>query len=318
MIIWKILKISAIAIVILVVVLVAAAVIYHQVKLNREADKYPPPGQLVNIENTKLHVFAAGNGDETLVFLSGHGTSNPVLDFIPLWKRLEEEYRIVIPERAGYGWSETSGVKRDIETILHETRESLRLAGESGPYILVAHSMAGLEAIYWAQKYPDEIKMIIGLDPTTPAAVRHLPEPPKAQLYAMYAVSRMGLSRFMPEAEVQVNLPLMGKNELNAEEKEQYMALFYKSAFTRNMLREVNYLSDNAKTVESLPVPVNIPMYFFISHDEMVEGYNWQDLLIGYIDNLEYGEYLLLDTGHYLHYEKAETITGEISRFIEK
>ena len=41
-------------------------------------------------------------------------------------------------------------------------------AGEQGPFILLPHPMAGLEAIRWKQKYPDEIKAVIGLDMAFP------------------------------------------------------------------------------------------------------------------------------------------------------
>ena len=54
--------------------------------------------------------------------------------------------------------------------MLEETRRALILAGERGPYVLLPHSMSGLEAIYWAQKYPQEIKAIIGLDMAFPEA----------------------------------------------------------------------------------------------------------------------------------------------------
>ena len=47
--------------------------------------------------------------------------------------------------------------------MLNEVRQGLSLAGESGPYILFPHSMSGLEAVYWAQQYPDEVTAIIGL-----------------------------------------------------------------------------------------------------------------------------------------------------------
>jgi len=51
---------------------------------------------------------------------------------------------------------------------LEETRACLKLAGVDGPYLLVPHSLSGLEALYWAQKYPHEVKAIIGLDPRIP------------------------------------------------------------------------------------------------------------------------------------------------------
>ncbi len=66
------------------------------------------------------------------------------------------DYRTVVVEKAGYGYSDVSDISRDIDTILEETREALTQAGEEGPYILYPHSMSGIEALYWAQKYPDE------------------------------------------------------------------------------------------------------------------------------------------------------------------
>ena len=57
--------------------------------------------------------------------------------------------------------------------MLDEVRQGLRLAGESGPYMLFSHSMSGLEAIYWAQQYPEEVAAIIGLDMAVPESYEH-------------------------------------------------------------------------------------------------------------------------------------------------
>lgn len=89
-------------------------------------------------------------------------------DFEPLYKLLSDEYRIVVVEKAGYGYSKVSNSPRDIDTMLEETRQALALAGETGPFVLFPHSMSGLEALYWAQLYPNEVKAIVGLDMATP------------------------------------------------------------------------------------------------------------------------------------------------------
>ena len=34
--------------------------------------------------------------------------------------------------------------------------------------------MSGIEALYWANKYPDEIKGIVGLDPVVPKAYENM------------------------------------------------------------------------------------------------------------------------------------------------
>ena len=315
-----ILKILGIIIIILsmVVIIVFALMTNHNNQLRKEAGKFLPPGSMVEVNDKKLHVYIQGEGDIPVVFMAGHGTSNPTLDFKPLWMRMIDEYRIAVVERSGYGWSETSTSPRGIDTMLEETRKALILSGEKGPYILVPHSMSGLEAIYWAQKYPDEVKAIIGLDPSTPETIDLIPQPHKIQLHFMYFISRIGLSRFMPESDVGVNLPLMKSNELSEEDKNQYLAIFYKSAFTKNMLREIDYMRDNAKAVATNEAPADTPMYFFISNDQEVSTAGWKAALSNYLTKITVSEYMYLDTGHYVHYDQADIIAKETKAFLNR
>ena len=299
-----------------VAVLLTASTIHHTKQLGTEAKEFPPPGTMVEVNGNTLHVYTEGDGDTTLVFLAGHGTSNPTLDFKPLWGRLVDEYRIAVVERSGYGWSETSKSPRDLDTMLEETRRALELSGEQGPYVLFPHSMSGLEAIYWAQKHPDEVRAIIGLDPCTPGAVDILPEPSKVQLYVMYLVSRAGVARYMPESDVGGILPLIESNDLTEEDKQRYLAVFYKSAFTEDMLREVEYLRANAETVTRNAVPISTPMVFFISDGQEANVPGWHDALSGYLSKLDLGEYMELATGHYVHHEKADIIAEEAKAFL--
>ncbi len=37
-----------------------------------------------------------------------------------------------------------------------------------GPYLLIPHSMSGLEAIYWAQNFPNEVSGIVSIDMAVP------------------------------------------------------------------------------------------------------------------------------------------------------
>jgi len=312
----KILGIIILSLLAIIVVLVVASAVNHTIKLRKEAKKYPPPGQMVDVNNKKLHVYTEGEGEVTLVFLAGHGTSNPTLDFKPLWMKMVDEYRIAVIERLGYGWSESAKSPRDIDTMLEETRKALEISGQKAPYVLLPHSMSGLEAIYWAQKYPDEVMGIIGLDPLIPEMVNLMPEPPKAQLNLMYFISRIGLSRLMPESDVGENLPLMKSNALSEEDKNQYLAVFYKSAFTKEMLREVDYLSGNAEAVSGNQDPVSTPMLFFISEGQENNVPGWKETLTNYLDKIAVSEVIHLDTGHYVHYDKAEMIAETVKDFL--
>lgn len=316
--ILKILGIVIIAILALVAIILIAFWINHNYQLRKEAKIFLPPGTMVEVNEKKLHVYAEGDGNTTLVFMAGHGTSYPTVDFKPLWVRMIDEYRIAVVEKSGYGWSDPSNSPRDIDTMLEETRESLKLSGETGPYILFPHSMSGLEAIYWAQKYPDEVIAIIGLDPTTPESIEVLPEPSKIQLYFMYLISRAGLSRFIPDSEIGSFLPLMKSHDLSEEDRSQYLAVFYKSTFTKDMLREIEYLKQNAETVRENDLPAETPMYFFISDDQEVSNVGWKGILSDYLSEVKIGKSMQLDTGHYIHHDKADVIAEEAKAFLKE
>ncbi len=304
----------------LLILLLVLSTIYHMYQIRSEAKEYPPPGNLVEINNNEIHVYTQGQGDNTLVFLAGSGTSCPTIDFKPLWDKLTDEYKIVVVEKSGYGWSETSSSSRNIDTILTETRKALQLSGKEGPYVLVPHSMSGLEAIYWAQNYPEEVKAIIGLDMVIPDVYldSSFELPSKSQLYFMYLISRIGLTRFMGESGLEKNIPLLKSKDLSNEDKEKLKAIFYKSSLTKNMLNEIDKVKNNARMVKRKDKPTDTPMYFFIAEDSKNNIIpNWEDKLTEYLSEIKSSRYKLLDTSHYIHHEKSKVIVQEIKNFLQ-
>ncbi|WP_241078220.1 alpha/beta fold hydrolase [Natranaerofaba carboxydovora] len=111
--------------------IVESSYVEHKELIEQEKEEYPAPGTLVDIndDGDKLHVYGKGEGDTTLVFMSGLGTSSPVYGFKVLYNKLSNDYRIAVVERAGYGWSDISSSPRDIDTVLEETRAALELSG---------------------------------------------------------------------------------------------------------------------------------------------------------------------------------------------
>lgn len=93
-----------------------------------------------------------------------------MLDFKSLYSLLCSNYTIAVVEKAGYGFSENGEIDGNIDTVLPETRQALSLEGLSAPYVLCPHSMSGIEVLYWAQRYPQELSVRIGLDRLVPEA----------------------------------------------------------------------------------------------------------------------------------------------------
>jgi len=312
----KIFGIILLALIVLIGLTLSVLKVNHEIQIRKEGNRFPAPGKMVNVNGKNLHVYSEGKGDITLVFLAGHGTISPTLDFKPLWTRMTDEYRIAVVERSGYGWSESTNSPRDIDTLLGETRKALEQSGEKGPYVLVPHSMSGLEAIYWAQKYPEEVTAIIGLDPLTPATYQIMTKPQKRQLYPMYLISRLGFTRLMPDLEVEETFPLMKSDFLTEEEKQNYLTIFYRTSLSKEMLNEIDHIEENVKKVAENEFLTNTPMYFFISEEQEDIAKGWVDTLTNYLSRQSLSRHLRLDTGHYVHYEKAEIIAEEAKAFL--
>ncbi len=131
-------------------------------------------GDLVTINNHKMHIYRKGNKDNpTLVFMSGGGTVSPVYDFKVLYDKLTNYFRIIVIEKFGYGYSDIIKCSHDIDTIVAIEKEALNILGEEAPYILAPHSMSGLEAIRWKQLYPELVMGIIGIDMATPLSYKN-------------------------------------------------------------------------------------------------------------------------------------------------
>lgn len=303
-----------IAIISILLLVIVVSFINHRIQLKREAELLTPPGMMVTVNHHQMHVYAEGSGPRTLVFMSGGGTSSPMLDFKGLYSKLSDRYRIVVVEKAGYGYSETAAVARDIDTILEETRSALSSAGEQGPYILFPHSMSGIEALYWAQKYPEEVTSIIGLDPAIPQAYEEYPLPSPFMMGLTGFGARVGITRFFPG--IVDSSPAIQEKLLSAQEAKVYRAIFYQKTQTSNMKEEVRTIVANAKKVAEGGIP-EVPLYFFISDGADLPLADWKQLLMNYAEAAAHGKYRTLDCGHYIHDYEPEIIAEESIKYIE-
>ena len=94
-----------------VLVLLLASFTYHRLALQRENAFLNSVGQMVAVNGYKISVFVKGQG-------------SPILDFKDVYDGFSKEYKIVVVERADYGYSEDTSKSRDVSVILSETRQS--------------------------------------------------------------------------------------------------------------------------------------------------------------------------------------------------
>lgn len=306
---WVLLWIVAV-----IVILILICFVYHRYRLNAEKKLREPLGQLVDINGNNTSIYVEGSGSRTLVFLSGSGTCSPILDFKSLYSLLRDDYRIVVVEKFGYGYSDIVDEDRNIQTILSETRLALNKAGIEGPYVLCPHSMSGIEALYWAQKYPDEIEAIIGLDMAVPEYYENMKINLALMKLGQYAAD-LGITRLIPTLS---ESDAIKHGTLTNDEKNRYRAIFYNRTATVTMINEAKSVKDNARIVAQNGVP-QVPMLLFISDGTGGTGFDketWRRIQEKYISEVESGKYIELDCPHYVHDYEYGRISEEIKSFL--
>ena len=287
--------------------------INHKIHSSQEKSLLAPLGNMLEVNGHNMSIYSTGEGDKTLVFMSGGGTCSPILDFKSLYSLLSDDYKIVIVEKFGYGFSDVIDEERPIDSILEDTREGLREAGIEGPFILCPHSMSGIEALYWAQKYPSEVEAIVGLDMAVPEAYENY----NIDMFTIrlgQVAARLGITRLLPGVS---ESDAIKYGTLTEEEKEIYRAVFYNRTLTSTMIKEVQEIKDNAKIVDKGAVP-SCPMLLFISNGQGTgwDTETWRKVQINYISNIENAKYIELDCSHYVHDYKYKEINEEIRNFV--
>lgn len=303
-------------IVAVIVLFIIVSFIRHKICSFRERKLLTPLGKIVEVNGHNMSVYTEGEGDKTLVFLSGGGTCSPILDFKSLYSLLSNEYKIAMVEKFGYGFSDVVDEQRDIDTMLSETRMALEKAGIEGPYVLCPHSMSGLEALYWAQKYPEEVEAIIGLDMAVPAYYDEMRISIPITKLGQYGAA-LGITRWIPSL---AESDAIKVGTLSEEEKEIYRAVFYQRTATVTMIDEVKAVKDNAKTVKENGVP-QVPMLLFISNGSGGTGFTeetWRRIPKEYIAGCDNASYIELDCPHYVHDYEYEKISEEIRNLLKK
>jgi len=294
----------------LTAVLVIAAAGHHAA-LRAEEKRLVPPGQMIKVDGRSIHVYCEGDRGQgpALVLLSGSGTVAPVYDFRPLYRLLSPHSQIAVVEKTGYGYSDLADVPRDVASMVDEVRRALAGADVPAPYVLLPHSMSGLEAIYWAQTHPDEVAGIIGLDMAVPHSYDDF-DLDGARL----SLSVGGLARTFGIHRIPGVYPLSDLG-LTAQEREQLVLLMHRNAVNPVYAQEGNVILDNVQTVQSQPAP-GCPVLLFCSTGGQQFSPTWEETQRAFAAQTG-GELQVLDCGHYLHYEKSSELAEAIGLFLQ-
>jgi pimeloyl-ACP methyl ester carboxylesterase len=158
-------------------------------------EKRVPVDQLVDLGTHSLHVRCVGRGSPVIVIDTGHG--DVAAKWYAIQDQLAADSRVCTYDRAGYGRSEQWPVPRHCRQAAIELKLLLENAGVKGPYLLVGHSLGGMNVQIFADDYPD---LVAGLVLVDPPPVEFLRAPPGAaapafpELYEMLSAQAAELA----------------------------------------------------------------------------------------------------------------------------
>lgn len=129
-------------------------------------------GRIVVVNDRRVHVMVAGQGQPTVVFEAGF--VNDLRSWAKVQAEIAKSCTTVSYDRAGLGLSEASSSPRSGEQIATDLHALLQKLGVAPPYILAGHSAGGLYIRSFAHRYPNEIGGMIFVDAVLPEYLRWL------------------------------------------------------------------------------------------------------------------------------------------------
>lgn len=132
----------------------------------QDADQYPAPGVLIDVNGTRLHLRCIGEGSPTVVMIAGAGA--PSVVSYELQDRIAPQTRVCSYDRAGLGWSEPANREQGVAEVTRDLHDLLDQAEETGPFIFAPESYGGLIALLAALEWPGKVAGIVLIDASEP------------------------------------------------------------------------------------------------------------------------------------------------------
>ncbi len=306
---FKVIGITLLSIIILIAVFLFGIKTWNHIAMAGEKELLQNhPGIEVEIDGHNMNVYVEGEGDHTMVFMSGWKVPCPIYEYRPLYSKLSDEYRCVVIEKFGYGFSDEFDGPRDFDTLVRQDREALQKAGIEAPYVLCAHSLSGFEAELWAQKYPEEVEAVIGLDMCLAGCFDPAEdmESSETQNRLDKVAAFFGANRFL--------MSISEFEGFSEEEIRLYIAVGCKNLGNSTAARECEDVAAVFDEINGAPLPA-VPTIQYVS------GVNkdkelWVNSHRDFVDASQNGIFIQLECGHYVHNYEAERIAADIKGFI--
>jgi pimeloyl-ACP methyl ester carboxylesterase len=146
---------------------------YESLTRAQEERRFQRWGELVDVGGYRLNLNCLGQGSPTVVLDSGFGM--PGAEWSLVQPDVAEFTRVCSYDRAGYGWSDQGPLPRSALQNSKELHVLLQNAGVAPPFLMVGHSLGGLNVRVYAHEYPAEVVGVVLVDASQESEFERLP-----------------------------------------------------------------------------------------------------------------------------------------------
>jgi pimeloyl-ACP methyl ester carboxylesterase len=184
---------------------VVAGVGYEEVGRRRDRERLPQIGRSVDIGGRSLNIYCSGEGSPAVILDAGAG--EPGYAWSEIQPEIAEFTCACWFDRAGLGWSDPGPFPHTSEATARDLHELLHRAGVPPPYVLVGHSLGGLDVRVYNRLYPSEVAGMVLVESAHEDEPLRAPKAflghsaPRVLWYPIYLVAwsagRVGLVRLL-------------------------------------------------------------------------------------------------------------------------
>ncbi|HKJ95326.1 MAG TPA: alpha/beta hydrolase [Gammaproteobacteria bacterium] len=211
--------------------------------LARPLDDASPPGRLISVGSFRLHIHCTGRGTPTVVLDSGLGGTS--LNWALVQPRIAPFARVCAYDRAGYGWSDPGPGPRTSERLARELHRLLATAGLPGPFLLVGHSLGGINVRLFAHLFPTDTAGVVLVDASSGGQLkrftRQLPDTGRPRQLVILSPPRV--PKGMPPALAELATRLVAT-----------------PAARRAIAGEISSMRTSLRQADAAPIPEGVPL----------------------------------------------------------
>jgi pimeloyl-ACP methyl ester carboxylesterase len=206
------------------------------------------------------------------------------------------------------GWSETSPQPRTAREFAKELHTLLANANESGPFVLVGHSLGGYTMRVYAHDYPEEVAGLVLVDPqnlSTSGVANPQPAPKPGRNSLPALIARIGLVRLVSGV----------NQDLPPQDQQAYKAISVTPRWSQTALDEARGMTEGGAQARAVTTLGSLPLIVLSRGKDMDADSSASQAR--FLELSSNSQHLIADhSGHTIHWEQPEAAIAAIVKMV--